>query len=69
MASVTQEFAVEFNDGSRDWIDPVVDVKETDTQIIVNNGYYDYKYDKDVIKKWIVRPYSPETTFDEIKEY
>lgn len=66
MKNVTQEFVVEFNDGSRDWIDPVVSVSDTGTQIIVNNGMYDYKYDKSEVKKWQVRPYSPETTYDEV---
>lgn len=64
-----KEFVVEFNDGSRDWIDPVVDVQETEETIIVSNGFFEYTFDKSFIKKWTVRPYSPETTFDEIMEY
>lgn len=66
MENVKQEFVVEFNEGSRDWIDPVVDIQETEDHIIVDNGMYDYKYDKAVIAKWQVRPYSPETTYEEI---
>lgn len=68
MTWITQEFVVEFKDGSRDWVDPVLDVQETEDQIIVNNGMYDYKYDKLAITKWQVRDYSPETTYDEVKD-
>lgn len=45
-----QEFWVIFNDGSQDWVSPVVSIEETDAQIIVNNGAYDYKYEKIDIK-------------------
>ncbi len=30
-----------------DWIDPVVDFTETDEEIIIDNGYYIYKFIKD----------------------
>ena len=41
-----QRMAITFNDGHTDWVDPVVEVKETDNSIIINNGYYDYEYKK-----------------------
>lgn len=45
-----EEFWVIFNNGSQDWVSPVVSVEETETQFIINNGVYDYTYDKSVIK-------------------
>jgi hypothetical protein len=61
------EFVVEFKDGSRDWIDPVIDVNEDDAYIHVSNGH-DYRYEKELIARWIVRPYSADTTYDSIGE-
>ena len=56
------EFVVEFKDGSRDWVDPVIDITEDDDWIYVDNGYK-YHYEKASIRQWIVRPYSEETTY------
>ena len=61
------EFVVEFKDGSRDWVDPVIDVTEDDEWIYICNGH-NYQYEKKLIAKWIVRPYSAETTYDAIGE-
>lgn len=60
------EFVVEFKDGKRDWVDPVFGVEETDEHIIVSNGAFEYTYDKEKIDKWVVRPYSAETTYEPI---
>ena len=59
------EFVVEFKDGSRDWVDPVIDVTEDDEWIYVDNGHK-YQYEKKLINKWAVRPYSADTTYDAI---
>jgi len=61
------EFVVEFKDGTRDWVDPVIDVSEDDNTIYVDNGHV-YEYPKSKVDKWIVRPYSPETTYDRIED-
>lgn len=64
------EFVVEFKDGSRDWVDPVVKVEETDCEIIVTIEYRGFKnkyhYDKCDMVKWQVRPYDVDTTYDKI---
>lgn len=62
---IHNEFVVEFKDGTRDWVDPVINVSEDDTTIYVDNGYV-YEYPKSKVDKWIVRPYSDETTYDRI---
>jgi hypothetical protein len=59
------EFVVELKDGSRDWVDPVIDVTEDDEWIYVDNGH-EYQYEKKLIAKWTVRPYGAETTYDVI---
>lgn len=61
------EFVVEFKDGSRDWVDPVIDVTEDDEWTYVDNGQK-YQYEKELIAKWIVRPYNADTTYDAIGE-
>lgn len=61
------EFVVEFKDGGRDWVDPVIDVTEDDEWIYVDNGHK-YQYEKNLIVSWTVRPYSVETTYDVIGE-
>lgn len=62
-----REFVVEFKDGRRDWVDPVYSVEETEQHIAVENvtGRV-YIYDKELCDKWVVRPYSAETTYDPI---
>ena len=64
------EFVCEFHDGERDWVDPVVSIEESDTTIKVKNSISSnyYEYSKAGIKKWCVRPYSEETTYDPINE-
>jgi len=47
-----KQFHVVFKDGSQDWIDPVLNFEETDEYYIINNGYYDYTIDKEVISTW-----------------
>lgn len=47
-----KQFHVIFKDGSQDWVDPVIMFKETETQYIITNDWYDYTYDKDVVDKW-----------------
>lgn len=59
------EFVVEFKDGSRDWVDPVIDITEDDEWIYVDNGHK-YQYEKELIENWAVRPYSVKTTYDVI---
>jgi len=46
-----QRMVITFNNGHTDWVDPVVEIKETDDSIIINNGYYDYEYKKAEISK------------------
>lgn len=60
------EFVVQFKDGTRDWIDPVYDVWEGGDMIFVNNGPCTYEYTKVDVEKYVVRPYSDETTYDTI---
>lgn len=53
------EFVVEFNDGSRDWVDPVINVEETEDEIVVTNsrwGENEYRYVKVDVKSWIIQP-------------
>lgn len=57
------EFVVAFKDGSMDWVDPVESLDETETHITVSNGMFEYTYEKLLIDKWIVRPYSHGTTY------
>lgn len=56
------EFVVELADYTREWIDPVVELTETDDEIIVHSGAHEYRYAKSVVKRWVVRPYSQLTT-------
>jgi len=67
MTWVKQEFVVQHKNGDMDWVDPVVSLEETETEIIVHNGYYEYRFNKENIDKWCVRNYSPETTFDPVE--
>ncbi len=71
-AGLHLEFVVEFKDGSRDWVDPVVKVEVTDKHIAVTNEYasfnHTYDYNKKDMLKYVVRPYSKETTYDEIED-
>lgn len=71
-ANLHLEFVVEFKDGSRDWVDPVVKVEVTDKHITVTNEYASvsgaYVYNKKDMLKYVVRPYSKETTYDEIED-
>lgn len=60
------EFVVQFKSGGRDWIDPVIEVKEDDYSIYVNNGYYISEFIKTDVDKWVVRPYNSETTYDPV---
>lgn len=62
------EFVVEFKDGKRDWVDPVFGIDEGEEYITVSNGNFKYTYDKKLIDKWVVRPYSAGTTYDPIEE-
>lgn len=39
-------------DGSSDWIDPVVEFTETEDEIVIYNGYHEYRYDKDDVEEW-----------------
>jgi hypothetical protein len=41
---------ITFIDGTNDWVDPVVDVKETDRDITIYNGHYEYTYEKEGVK-------------------
>lgn len=61
-----KEFVVEFTNGKRDWVDPVVSVAETEMEIFVHNGIFQYVYEKASIKRWTVRAYSSDTTFQSI---
>lgn len=61
------EFVVLFKDGSRDWVDPVEEVWEDDQILFVENTSGQvYEYAKSNVTRWVVRPYSRETTYDEI---
>ena len=53
------EFVVEFNDGGRDWVDPVINVEETEDEIVVTNsrwGENEYSYAKADVKSWTIQP-------------
>lgn len=60
------EFVVQFKNGGRDWIEPVIEIKEDDYLIYVYNGYYTYEFVKTDVDKWVVRPYNSETTYDPV---
>lgn len=61
-----EEFVVLYKDGMGDWIDPVEEVQETETEIIIGNGLYVYTFKKEEIEEWDIRPYSIETTHDPV---
>ena len=63
---IHDEFVIQFQDGSRDWVDPVYTVTVTETEIRVSNGIHTYTYNRVDVVDWTVRPYSKETTFDPI---
>lgn len=53
------EFVVEFNDGGRDWVDPVINIEETEDEIVVTNvrwGENEYRYAKVDVKSWTIQP-------------
>lgn len=53
------EFVVEFNDGGRDWVDPVINVEETEDEIVVTNAWWgenEYRYAKVDVKSWTIQP-------------
>ena len=66
------EFVVEFKDGGRDWVDPVVRVDEGSTHIFVTNSYRGcentYEYPKEEILRYVVRPYHEETSYVVIED-
>ena len=63
------EFVVEFKDGKRDWVDPVADVWEDDHILFVETDSGNvYEYEKKKVGKWVVRPYSTETTYEPIED-
>ena len=70
-AGLHLEFVVEFKDGSRDWVDPVVKVDESSTHILVTNTFRGwentYEYAKEDILRYVVRPYHEETTYDAVE--
>lgn len=54
---MTNQVVVYFNNGTKDWIDPVTDdsFSFTDTSIIINNGFNIYEYNKaDVMRMLMV---------------
>lgn len=66
-----KEFVVLMKDGSRDWVDPVSDedsIRLDSKEIHVINSHtgYVYSYPLDKIEKWVIREYSPDTTYDPI---
>lgn len=61
------EFTCTFLDGTRDWIDPVVDFTEDEDRVVIHNGFYSYTFEKSKMKNWTVRPYSTETTYDVVE--
>ena len=46
---------IEFNDGKKDWVDPVTDdsISEDETTYIFNNGLYSYPYEKEHVAKLV----------------
>lgn len=63
------EFVVEYKDGTRDWIDPVLRVEETADMIFVTNSYLGentYTFYREMIADWTVRLYNKSTTYDRI---
>ncbi len=65
------ECVIEFKNGERDWIDPVMyeDIRSENGLLIVEGFTGDiYEYSLKDIDKWCVRPYSEETTYDPIEE-
>lgn len=59
------EFVYILNDGYKGWIDPVWTVEETDESITIDTGHYKYPFEKKDIRKWTIRPYNPDTTYNE----
>lgn len=65
------ECVIEFKNGKRDWIDPVLyeDIRvEHGTLIVEGFTGYIYEYSLKYIDKWCIRPYSEDTTYDPIEE-
>lgn len=49
------EFYVEFKNGGRDWVDPVINVYEDDNFIFVESILYTYEYGKHNILNYTIR--------------
>ena len=45
-----EELYIEYKDGTRDWVDPILEKTISETQIIVHNGGYEYSFDLENIK-------------------
>ncbi len=60
------EFVVLYKNGNKDWIDPINEIWEDDYIIYVDNYSKTHEFVKTDIDKWVVRPYNPETTYDDI---
>jgi hypothetical protein len=53
------EFVVEFNDGGRDWVDPVINIEETEDELVVTYvrwGENEHRYAKVDVKSWTIQP-------------
>lgn len=50
MGKTAKEAHIIFNDGTQDWIDPVLSVEEFGDKYTIDNGFYKYDYYKDEIK-------------------
>lgn len=46
-----ERMVITFKDGMTDYVDPVVEIKETEKTLSINNGYYWYSYRKSRIEK------------------
>lgn len=55
-----KEAVITLKDGDKDYVSPYVSHMESDTHIIVNNGYYDYTYSRDDVENLQIREYTAE---------
>ena len=55
-----KEAVITLKDGDKDYVSPYVSHTESGTHIIVNNGCYDYTYNKEDVENFHIREYAAE---------
>jgi len=47
-----QELSIKYKDGNYQWVCPILKFEETESNLICDNGYSTYTFDKKDIEKW-----------------